>query len=146
MPTPPLESSVGSLQFRFLLEPDETGGAQSVFEVSVPAEGKVPGAHFHDAFDEVIYGLEGVTRFTLEGEITDLAVGETIFIPRGAVHRFDNVSGAPAKFLATITPAIIGSEYFLELGEVFTAAIAAGGPPDPQAIGAVMLKHGLTPA
>ena len=47
------------------------------------------------------------------------------------------------SFLAVATPGVFGPEYFLELADVI--AKAEGGPPDPAAMAAVMLRHGLTP-
>ena len=112
--------------------------------MSVPPSGKVPIAHSHDAFDETIYGLEGVLTMTLNGQSIEVGAGEALFIPRGAVHRFDNLHSATARILAVITPGILGSSYFREIADVVKSA--GGGPPDPTAIVAVMLRHGLTPA
>jgi hypothetical protein len=44
--------------------------------------------------------------------------------------------------LAVVTPGLFGPAYFREVGEV----LAAGGPPDIEAIKAVMRRNGLTPA
>jgi quercetin dioxygenase-like cupin family protein len=112
--------------------------------MNVPPGAKVPVAHSHDAFDETIYGLEGVLTMTLNGQQIEVGPGETLFIPRGAVHHFDNPLDATARMLAIITPGILGSRYFHEIAAL--AKAAAGGPPDPAAIAAVMLRHGLTPA
>jgi quercetin dioxygenase-like cupin family protein len=81
---------------------------------------------------------------TSKGEVHELGPGEVLYIPRGVVHRFDNLSGEDATALAVITPGVLGPEYFRDIVEVMKAA--AGGPPDVKAIGAVMLRHGLTPA
>jgi hypothetical protein len=43
-----------------------------------------------------------------------------------------------------VTPGLLGPEYFREVAAILDAA--AGGPPDFLALGAVMRKHGLTPA
>ena len=115
-----------------------------MFEFDVPAGAKVPIAHSHDAYEETIYGLEGVLTLTVDGQKSDVGPGDVLCIPRGAVHRFDNVHSADAKMLAIVTPGILGPEYFREIAVV--AKAAAGGPPDPAAIGEVMRRHGLTPA
>jgi hypothetical protein len=65
-------------------------------------------------------------------------------IPRGAVHRFDNTSGADATMLAVVTPGVLSPDYFRELAALVGAA--AGGPPNINAIAGVMRRHGLTPA
>ena len=57
----------------------------------------------------------------------DLAAALALFIPRGAIHRFDNNGIQDVKALCIITPATIGPQYFRECAEVVNAA--AGGPP-----------------
>ena len=110
-----------------------------MFEFMVPVGAKVPLPHSHKQYDETIYGVEGVVTFTVEGRPVDIGPGETCFIPRGAVHGFNNLKQTDAKALAIVTPALIGPDYFKE-----TAAIVnAGGPPDIERIKAVMAKHGL---
>ncbi len=63
---------------------------------------------------------------------------------RGQIHGFNNRGSVDAKFLAIATPAVFGSAYFREIGEVLAAS--SGDPPDMAAIGEVMRRHGLTPA
>ena len=61
----------------------------------------------------------------------------------GAARSNSFIAGdADASFLAIATPGVFGPDYFLEIAAVFAAA---DGPPDPQAMAAVMLRHGLTP-
>ena len=138
------EIRIGQLAIRFLLEGNASGGSVAVFEFDVPAGAKVPMAHSHDGYEETIYGLEGVLTFTVEGRPTDVGPGEVLCIPRGAVHRFDNVRGADTKMLAIVSPGILGPAYFREIAALVQAA--AGGPPDAAALAAVMRRHGLTPA
>ena len=87
---------------------------------------------------------EMVIRFLLEGVPVDVGPGDALFIPRGAVHHFDNTNDADAKALAIVTPGILGPDYFREVASVLDAS--AGGPPDVVALGEVMRRHGLTPA
>ncbi len=138
------EIQVGPLAIRFLVDGTASGGAVAVFEFDVPASAKLPVAHSHDAYEETIYGLRGLTSWTIEGEVVDIGPGDAIVIPRGVVHRFDNDGADDATLLAIVTPALLGPDYFRELAAVVEAA--AGRPPDPAAIVAVMLRHGLTPA
>jgi quercetin dioxygenase-like cupin family protein len=138
------EIRIGPLAIRFLVEGEETGGSVAAFEFDVPAGAKVAAAHSHDGFDETIYGLEGVLTWTLDGDAVDVGPGEALFIPRGAVHQFDNAGDLDAKALAVVTPGILGPDYFRDVAAVLAAA--AGGPPDPAALGEVLRRHGLTPA
>lgn len=131
----------GQIQIEFLLEAADTNGSAAVFEFTVPAAAKVPIPHYHEHFDETIYGLSGVVTFTVDGKAVDIAPGETCFIPRGAIHGFDNLGPVDAKALSIITPALIGPIFFKEVAEI----VNAGGPPDLQKLGMVMSKHGLIP-
>jgi quercetin dioxygenase-like cupin family protein len=138
------EIRVGQLAIRFLLEGPASGGALAMFEFDVPVGAKVPIAHRHDAYEETIYGLDGVLTFTVNGSKHDIGPGEVLCIRRGAIHRFDNFHSADARMLAVVTPGILGPDFFREMAAVIKAA--AGGPPDPAAMVAVMKRHGLTPA
>ncbi len=127
---------------RFLVEGHESGGSAAVFEVEIPAGSGMPFAHSHDGFEETIYGLEGVPTWTVDGATIDVAPGEALCIPHGAVHSFANHSDADAKILCLITPGLLGPDFFREIRDL----TGVGGPPDPQQIAEVMRRHGLTPA
>jgi quercetin dioxygenase-like cupin family protein len=137
------EIRLGGIAVRFLVEGKDSGNSVAMFEFDVAAGAKVPAAHSHDGFDETAYMLKGRLTFTLGGETGERGPGEVLYIPRGVVHRFDNLSGEDAAALAVITPGVLGPEYFQEIREVMKAA--AGGPPDGRALGEVMRRHGLTP-
>jgi quercetin dioxygenase-like cupin family protein len=138
---PPEIIRVGQIEIRFLLESKDTNGQFAAFEFTVPAGAKVPVPHSHEHYDETIYGLEGVMTFIVNGRPNDIGPGQTCFIPRGAVHGFNNLKSANAKALAVVTPALIGPDFFKEVA----AIIHAGGPPDLEKINAVMARHGLVP-
>jgi quercetin dioxygenase-like cupin family protein len=138
------EIRVGEMVIRFLLEGSQSAGSVAIFEFDVPAGARIAGAHSHDGYDETIYGLEGVLTWTIEDTATEVGPGEAVFIPRGAVHHFDNKGDLDARALAIATPGSIGPDFFREVGALLDAA--AGGPPDFAALGVVMRRHGLTPA
>jgi quercetin dioxygenase-like cupin family protein len=133
---------VGQIGIRFLLEAADTDGSVAMFEFTVPVGAKVPVPHYHKAYDETIYGVEGVVTFTVEGKPVDIGPGESCFIPRGVVHGFNNLTHSDVKALAVITPALLGPDFFKEAA----AIVNAGGPPDVEQLKTVMLKHGLVPA
>src|SRR3954467_9702920 len=135
---------LGAIEINFLVEAGDSNGTVTVFECGVPAGAKVPAPHSHDAFEETIYGLDGVITFTVSGEPHAIGPGEAVCIPRGAVHGFVNDSGEDVRFLAISTPGVMAPAYFREVGAVL--AQSAGGPPDVAKVGEVMLRHGLTPA
>jgi len=104
----------------------------------------VPVPHSHDAFEETIYGFEGVCTWTIDGQARELGPGESVCIPRGQVHGFENRGNVDTKFLAIATCGVFGPAYFRDVAQVL--AVAAGGPPDLAAIGEVMRRPGLTPS
>ena len=131
----------GGIEITFLLESKDTKGQIAMFEFLVPAGAKVPLPHYHESYDEIAYGLEGTMTFTVGEKTIDLRPGESIFIPRGVPHGFNNLQQVDAKALAVATPALIGPEYFVEIAEI----INAGGPPDREKLKLTLRKHGLVP-
>ncbi len=138
------EIRLGQIAVRFLVEGSQSNGSVAAFEFDVAANAKVPAAHSHDAYEETIYGLEGVLTWTIEGTPIEIGPGQALLIPRGAVHQFDNTGDVDARALAVVTPGILGPDYFREVAAILDAA--AGGLPDFVEIATVMRRHGLTPA
>ena len=137
--------TIGPLGIRFLLTGDDSNGSVSVFEVLVPVGQRLAApAHKNDAYEEVLYGIEGVLTWTVDGIPIEVGPGQALCIPRGAVHRFDNLGSEDVKQLALITPAIMAPAYFHEAAEVLGAA--AGGPPDRAKMMDVFRRHGMTVA
>jgi quercetin dioxygenase-like cupin family protein len=132
---------IGQVSVQFLLEGKDTNGQVAMFEFSVPAGAKVPVPHYHEKYEEIIYGLAGVLTFTVDEKLTDVGPGGTCFIRRGAVHGFNNPGQQEARALAVITPGILGPGFFKEISEVMNAA----GPPDIEKARLIYQKHGLVP-
>jgi quercetin dioxygenase-like cupin family protein len=128
----------------FLVEAADSNGSVSVFECFVPADSRMPAPHSHDAFEETIYGLDGVTSWTVDGRAVEIGVGDALCVSRGAVHGFQNGGAQHAKFLAVASPGLMSPNYFREVHDVLAAS--GGGPPDLARVGEVMRRHGLTPA
>jgi quercetin dioxygenase-like cupin family protein len=133
---------LGPITVTFSVEAEDSGGSVTMSRCDVADGAGVPFAHSHDGFEETIYGLHGVTTFTLDGASVPVGPGETLCIRRGAVHSFMAHDG-DTSFLAIATPGVFGPEYFHDIAAVLEAG--GDGPPDPVALGAVMLRHGLTP-
>jgi quercetin dioxygenase-like cupin family protein len=133
---------LGQIEIRYLLEGSDTKGALAQFEVVVPPDVRVPAPRRHVTYDETIYGLAGTCTFVVEGREFPTGVGESIFIPRGAAHYFQNRGMETARFLATVTPGVLSLDYFREI----RALMSAGGPPDLKRLSEIMLRHGLEAA
>jgi quercetin dioxygenase-like cupin family protein len=136
---------VGPVTLRFLLTGENSGGSAVIFEATVPAaKGLAAPAHSHDAYEETVYGIEGVLTLTVDGRTIDVGPGQAVCIPRGAVHAFVNNGSRDVKALGVITPAAIGPQFFRESAEVINVAV--DGPPDRAKMAEIMRRHGLTPA
>lgn len=70
--------AVGALGVRFLVQADDSNGSAAVFECYVPANSRMPAPHSHDAFEETIYGLEGVSTWTIDGKTVEIVPGEAV--------------------------------------------------------------------
>jgi quercetin dioxygenase-like cupin family protein len=130
---------VGQTDITFLLDGKDTNGQLAIFEFTVPPGAKVPLAHSHDRNDETVYGIEGVITFTVDGVRRDVGPGETFFIPRGAVHAYNNSGQTRTKALTVVTPALLSPEFFKEIA----ALVNVDGPPDMEKVKAVYSKYGL---
>jgi quercetin dioxygenase-like cupin family protein len=131
----------GAITIKFLLTKDDTGGALTMFEATVPAGAGVGVPHYHSGWEETVYGIEGVTTLTVGGKRIDVSPGDALVIPRGVVHSLKNETDQPSRSLAIITPGVLGPEFFREI-----AAVAIpGAPPDPRKMAEVMARHGLVP-
>lgn len=139
---PPRIVRIGEMELRFLVDEDDGVGDVVVFDFIVPPKARVPQPHYHEACDEVVYGLSGTMTTTLEGVAQEVRAGDVVFVPRGKVHHHANPHDETAHVLIVIAPGTIGRRYFEELAPV----VNAGGPPDIARVKAIMLKHGLVPA
>ena len=136
---------IGPLGVRFLVTGEDSHGSASVFEVRVPVGQKLAApAHKNDAYEEILYGIQGVLSWTVDGTQIEVGPGQALCIPRGAVHRFDNFGNEDVKQLVVVSPAIVGPAYFREAAELISAS--AGGPPDREKMIEVFRRHGMTVA
>ncbi|MGD9510013.1 MAG: cupin domain-containing protein [Geminicoccaceae bacterium] len=132
---------IGALELRFLQSREETGGSLDLFEMVLPPDARMPVPHYHESWDETVYGLAGTSTWQVDGRAVAVTPGTSLFIRRGVVHGFANPSGAAATCLCVLTPGRLGPGYFREI-----AALAADGAPDPARMRETMLRHGLVPA
>lgn len=133
---------LGPITITFTVDAEMSNGSATMSRCDVLAGAGLPVPHSHDAFEETVYGLAGVTTFSVDGEEMAIGPGDTLCIRRGQIHSF-MAGDEDVSFLAIAIPGVFGPAYFLELADVIAAA--GDGPPDPAAVAQVMLRHGLTP-
>ena len=122
---------------------EDTNGAFSVIEVTVPAQGGPP-PHVHRREDEVLYVLDGEFTFLAGDRVLDAGPGSYVHIPPGTLHRFENVGTTAGRLLAFFTPA--GFEgFFSEVGQPAVEGSVAPplGPDEIERTLAVAEKYGM---
>ena len=135
---------IGPLAVHFLITGEHSNGTVLAFELVVPiGRGLNAPAHSHDHYEETIFGIDGVSSWTVDAQEIEVGPGQALCIPRGAVHRFDNKGSRDVKVLCVITPAAIGPQYFREIAVVVNAGV--GSRPDEAKLAEIMRRHGLTP-
>ena len=132
---------MGALEVRFLRSKDETAESLDLFEMTARPDGRMPVPHYHESWDETVYGLAGTTTWRIAGRDVAVGPGQTAFIPRGVVHGFRNDTGEASSCLCVLTPGVLGPAYFREVA----ALLATGGPPNQAKLKETMLRHGLVP-
>jgi mannose-6-phosphate isomerase-like protein (cupin superfamily) len=75
--------------------------AQSLAEASL-APGQSTERHYHAASEEIYFVLEGDGELEIDGERTQVAVGDAALIPAGAWHEISAAS--PLRFLCCCSP------------------------------------------
>jgi quercetin dioxygenase-like cupin family protein len=130
--------TIGQLGIRYVVDGTRTGASSGMFELTVGPGAKVPPPHSHTHNEEIVYVLEGVLRYAVDGEQRDLKPGEHMRTPRGSVHGFSNPHQETARALIVLTPDI-GAQYFRDVAAVATRP----GGPNPAAMVEVMTRYGL---
>ena len=119
-----------------LLRGSDTDGAAATYRVTAdPGVGSPPHVHLRD--DETFYVLSGEFEFLCGGQVTTLAPGASIFLPRGIPHAFRNAGTVRAQMLGIGLPA--GHEEFFE----DASRLGQNGPPSQEEVSAVLQKHGM---
>jgi quercetin dioxygenase-like cupin family protein len=132
---------MGPISLRFLQSKEETDSSLDIFEMILQPDARMPVAHYHESWDETMYGLAGETSVRVGDRDYALTPGESVFIKRGIVHGFANRSGQESRCLCILTPGRLGPAYFREV-----AAALGQGAPDPAKMAAIMTRYGLIPA
>lgn len=88
----------------FKADEAETKEAYSVSEWWLEPQTTGPGAHSHEANDEVFYGIGGVMAVLAGAEWHDIKPGDFLRIPAGTIHDFENRTDTRAGLLNFFIP------------------------------------------
>lgn len=129
---------LGAIGARFVVDGEASGGGFSLVEHPMSPRALGAPLHRHAHEDEYSYVLEGRVGVQLGDDVVYGEPGDLIVKRRGQWHAFWNAGDEPARVLEIISPG--GFErYFEHAAELF----AAGGSPDPDALGALADEYGL---
>ncbi|HTS24331.1 MAG TPA: quercetin 2,3-dioxygenase [Bryobacteraceae bacterium] len=110
----------------FLITGEQTGGAFFMAEVVVPPGGGTP-PHIHHREEETFYLQQGMLTIHVGGKTMTASPGDSVCLPRGVAHSFQNTGNVDTKLLLVVTPA--GLEKFFE--EAFYPAGDPSAAPPP---------------
>jgi len=133
---------IGAMELRFHVDENDGSGDLVMFEFMVPPGARVPEPHYHEAVDEVIYGVQGTMTTMRDGERHEIRPGDSLLIRRGQVHHHANVGEVSARAMVVLNPGTIGRKYFEEIAEV----VNVPGKPDLAKVREIMARHGLVTA
>lgn len=102
--------TIGRMTFYSKMRAEDTQGAYTVIEALVPAESG-SGLHRHWSFDEAAFVSEGRFECYIDGKQTILGAGESVYWPRGAIHKFRSVGPADGRIIFICSPGRIFEEF-----------------------------------
>lgn len=104
--------------------------------------GAPPPRHFHPGQCERFEVLEGLLRARVDGVEHELAEGDTLEVPAGAVHQMWNEGDVPARATWRSEPAGRTAEWFAELDALRRdGRVGKDGMPGPLAFGAYLTEY-----
>ena len=102
---------------------ERTGSAYSLFEVEV-GRGGGEAPHIQHREDEWLYVLEGRFGFLVGGLASEAGPGTQLYVPRGALHAYENAGEGTGRLLVVHTPGGSQESFLAAAGE------PVGGPAD----------------
>ncbi len=98
--------------YRITVNAYDSAGIVGMFESDVPAGGGPP-IHIHHNEDEVIHVVSGLYQFWLDGALSIIQPGQSIFLQRGVPHTFRVIGSETGRNLTVLTPGGF-EEFFIE--------------------------------
>lgn len=113
----------GGRLFTTRVAAERTGWAYSLFEVEV-GRGGGEAPHIQHRGDEYIYVIEGRFGSLVEGVASEVGPGTDRYVPRGALHPYENTGEGTGRLLVLHTPGGSQESFLAAAGE------PAGSPAD----------------
>jgi mannose-6-phosphate isomerase-like protein (cupin superfamily) len=146
--------TLGSIDVRFMINGDESGGGFSLIEHPMPPRRLAAPLHKHSREDEYSFVLAGRMGALVGDEVVYGEPGDLIFKPRDQWHTFWNPGDEPASILEIISPAgfegffnelvdLINAEDSLDLAKLGPLGERYGVEMDPSTLPELCAEHGL---
>jgi quercetin dioxygenase-like cupin family protein len=107
-----LENPLSGERFVFRKTAADTNGELLEFDLHLAPAGQVPGKHVHRYQDEHFEVLSGSMRFKQGRKTIVVHAGESLLIPAGASHKFENGGDEEAVVRVQVRPAMKMEELF----------------------------------
>ena len=105
-------------------------------------DGSPPPKHFHPSQDERFEVLEGELHARVDGFAHILGPGDTLDIPRGAVHQMWNPGEAEARASWRTAPAMRTASWFRAIDALHRSGrVGSNGMPGPLAFGVLLSEY-----
>jgi mannose-6-phosphate isomerase-like protein (cupin superfamily) len=101
-----LENPVSGERITFTQTAADTNGELLAFDMTLSPDGNVPGTHVHPEQEERFEIVSGTMKFRLGFKKIVAGPGETVVVPAGARHRFDNAGDEPVEVRVEVRPAL----------------------------------------
>jgi quercetin dioxygenase-like cupin family protein len=127
-----IENPVSGERIEFLQTAADTNGELLELELTLAADGRVPGAHVHPEQEERFEVLEGTMKFRLGMRTIVAEAGDTVVVPAGRVHKFTNGGDGEARARVQVLPALAMEELLTATAELaHDGHVMASGMPKP---------------
>jgi mannose-6-phosphate isomerase-like protein (cupin superfamily) len=101
---------IGRMTFYSKMTAADTQGAYTVVEALVPPESG-SGLHRHWSYDEAALVTDGNFDCYIDGKQLTLGAGESVYWPRGAIHKFRSIGPIDGRILFICSPGRIFEEF-----------------------------------
>lgn len=134
--------NAAGVDVQFLIEAEDSGGQATAFVTRVSPGGYTLPAHSHD-WDETMYVIDGTLTFVIDAVTSEVSAGSAVFIRKGQIHAYENLTGDDSSMLIVSTPGLNHESYFSGVADILNSG---DGDPRDKDIRALMDQHGVVPA
>ena len=112
-----LDNPISGERITFRKTAADTDGELLAIDLELSPDGHVPGSHVHPVQEERFEVVVGTMRFRRGLRTITARAGDSVVVPPGTIHRFENAGNGSAHVRVEVRPA-------LRMEELFEAAVA----------------------